>query len=98
MSYNLPTLFFVFRFSFFFCFFETGFLCVALAVLQLTLYRPGWLRTQKFTCLCLPSAGIKGVRRHTRRFSFFKTEFLCVALAILEFTSLGEFGAHPGWS
>ena len=24
----------------------------------------GWPRTQKFTCLCLPSAGIKGVCRH----------------------------------
>jgi hypothetical protein len=25
---------------------------------------PGWPRTQKFACLCLPSAGIKGVRHH----------------------------------
>jgi hypothetical protein len=31
-----------------------------------SLYRPGWLRTQKSTCLCLPSAGIKGVCHHAR--------------------------------
>jgi hypothetical protein len=27
-------------------------------------YRPGWPRTQKSACLCLPSAGIKGVHDH----------------------------------
>jgi hypothetical protein len=42
--------------------FETGFLCVALAVLELC--RPGWPRTRKSACLCLPSAGIKGVCHH----------------------------------
>jgi hypothetical protein len=26
--------------------------------------RPGWPRTQKSACLCLPSAGIKGMRHH----------------------------------
>jgi hypothetical protein len=43
----------------FFCLFvfETWFLCVALVVLELTC-RPGWPRTQKSACLCLPSAGI----------------------------------------
>jgi hypothetical protein len=51
-----------------FCFvlsfsFETGFLCIALAVLN-SLGRPGWPRTQKSACLCLPSAGIKGVCHH----------------------------------
>jgi hypothetical protein len=30
------------------------------------LCRPGWPRTQKSACLCLPSARIKGVRHHTR--------------------------------
>jgi hypothetical protein len=44
-------------------FFETGFLCVALAVLN-SLCRPGWPQTQKSACLCLPSAGIKGVHHH----------------------------------
>ncbi|GAB1295070.1 Translocation protein SEC63 homolog [Apodemus speciosus] len=39
------------------------FLCVVLAVLEL-LCRPGWPRTQKSACLCLPSAGITGVRHH----------------------------------
>jgi hypothetical protein len=33
-------------------FLETGFLCVALAVLDI-LCRPGWPRIQKSTCLCL---------------------------------------------
>jgi hypothetical protein len=31
-----------------------------------SLCRPGWPRTQKSACLCLPSAGIKGVRHHAR--------------------------------
>jgi hypothetical protein len=31
-----------------------------------TLCRPGWPQTQKSTCLCLPSAGIKGMRHHAR--------------------------------
>jgi hypothetical protein len=29
-----------------------------------SLCRPGWPRTQKSACLCLPSAGIKGMRQH----------------------------------
>jgi hypothetical protein len=45
-----------------FCFLETRFLCIALAVLELTC----WPRTQKSACLCLSSAGIKGVRHHAR--------------------------------
>jgi hypothetical protein len=31
-----------------------------------SLCRPGWPRTQKSACLCLPSVGIKGVRHHAR--------------------------------
>jgi hypothetical protein len=31
---------------------------------RVSLCRPGWPRTQKSTCLCLPSAGIKGMRHH----------------------------------
>jgi hypothetical protein len=31
-----------------------------------SLCRPGWPRTQKSACLCLPSAGIKGVRHHAQ--------------------------------
>jgi hypothetical protein len=50
-----------FLFLFFVCLFiETGFLSVALAVLD-SLCRPGWPQTQKSTYLCLPSAEIKGV-------------------------------------
>jgi hypothetical protein len=52
--------------AFFFFFFETGFLCIALAVLE-----PGWPRTQKSACLCLPSAGIKGVCHHAWLFDEF---------------------------
>jgi hypothetical protein len=31
-----------------------------------SLCRPGWPRTQKSSCLCLPSTGIKGVYHHAR--------------------------------
>ena len=62
--------FFVFCFLFFFLFFvfcflfsETGFFCVALLSWN-SLYRPGWPRNQKSACLCLPNAGIKGMRHH----------------------------------
>jgi hypothetical protein len=37
-------------------FFKRGFLWLSC--------RPGWPRTQKSTCLCLPSAGIKGMHHH----------------------------------
>ena len=30
--------------------------------------RPGWPRTQKYACLCFPSAGIKGVCHHCPSF------------------------------
>jgi hypothetical protein len=43
-------------FLFFVLFFETGFLCVAL----------GCPQTQKSACLCLQSAGIKGVHHHAQ--------------------------------
>jgi hypothetical protein len=46
-----------------FCFvlfyFDTRFLCVVLAILNFL-----WPLTQRFTCLCLLSAGIKGMRHH----------------------------------
>jgi hypothetical protein len=37
-----------------------------------SLCRPGWPRTQKSACLCLPSAGIKGVCHHARLYFIFK--------------------------
>jgi hypothetical protein len=53
--------------------FKTGFLCITLTVLELTLDQaglelrnPGWPQTQKSACLCLPSAGIKGVCHYAR--------------------------------
>ena len=42
-----------------FCFFETGFICVALAVLD-----QQTLNSLKSVSLCFPSAVIKGVRHH----------------------------------
>ena len=45
-----------------FLFFETGFFCIALAALELCW--SGWPHTQRSTCLCLPSAEIKGMRHH----------------------------------
>jgi hypothetical protein len=39
------------------------------------LCRPGWPRTQKSACLCLPSAGIKGVRHHALLVNYFLNLF-----------------------
>ena len=50
--------------GFLFGFFETGFLSVYSWLSCNSLCRPGWPWTQKSTCLCLPSAGIKGVYHH----------------------------------
>jgi hypothetical protein len=63
-------------FWFWFWFFKTGFLCVALAALELTVDQAGLEPgTQKSACLCLPSAGIKGVRHHAQLFlRFFGAE------------------------
>jgi hypothetical protein len=47
-------------FSFWFWFFETGILCIAWLSWN-SLCRPGWPQSQKSACVCLPSAGIKGV-------------------------------------
>jgi hypothetical protein len=29
-------------------------------------FRSGWLQTQRSACLCLPSAGVKGMRHHAQ--------------------------------
>jgi hypothetical protein len=47
----------------YFWFFKTGFLCIALPVLD-SLCRPVWPRNQKSTCLCIPSAESKGMHHH----------------------------------
>jgi hypothetical protein len=52
-------------FCFCFCFLRQGFSVYPWLPLN-SLCRPGWPRTQKSACLCLPSAGIKGVHHHTR--------------------------------
>ena len=82
-------------FGWFFYFFETGFLCVALAVLELT-RRPGWPQTQKSACLCLPSAGIKGMRHHCPGFLFM---FVCIMFVVSELAASAEVTAvlyNPG--
>jgi hypothetical protein len=61
--------FYLVLFCFGFCFFQDSVLCVVLAVLELSL-RPGWPQSQKSTCLCLSSAGIKGERHHARLYLF----------------------------
>jgi hypothetical protein len=54
-----------------FCFLETGFFCIALAVLELTLYSRVALNSEIHLPLpCLPSAGIKGVYHHCPAFLF----------------------------
>jgi hypothetical protein len=58
--------FLVFVFVFCFCFSRQGF-SVSPWLSWNSLCRSGWPRTQKSTCLCLPSTGIiKGVRHHAR--------------------------------
>ena len=65
----------------FFLFFETGFLCISMAFLELALLNRLALNSQKSFCLCLQSAGIKGVCHHCLAgdnvfFVFFKDLFI----------------------
>jgi hypothetical protein len=45
-------------------FFETRIFLCSPGLSWSSLCRPGWSRTQRSTCLCLPRAGAKGVRHH----------------------------------
>jgi hypothetical protein len=65
-------------FVFLFFFSETGFLCITLALSWNSLCRPGWPRTQKSACLCLLSAGIKGVHHHRLVYSIFMSVPACM--------------------
>ena len=56
--------FYFFFFLLFFFFSRQGFSVQPWLSWNNSLCRPGWPRTQKSTCLCLPSTGIKGVRHH----------------------------------
>jgi hypothetical protein len=58
-----PLRFFSSSFLFFFFFLRQGF-SVNPWLFWNSLCRPGWPQTQKSACLCLPSAGIKGVHHH----------------------------------
>jgi hypothetical protein len=47
-----------------------------------SLCRPGWPPTQKSACLCLRSAGIKGVHHHARLYlGFFNIGFVLAVVA-----------------
>jgi hypothetical protein len=70
----------------FFCFLRQGF-SVSPWLSWNSLCRPGWPRTQKSACLCIPSAGIKGVQYHCLAGWFcFETGSYYVALAGFELT------------
>jgi hypothetical protein len=62
MLYNMIFLF-LFFVSIYFVLFETGFLYVALAVLELAL-QPRWASSLQIHLLSLLSAGIKGMHHH----------------------------------
>ena len=65
--------FWVFFFFFFFEFFRDRVsLCSSGCPGASSLSRPGWPGTQKSSCLCLPSAGIKGMRHHAQLLVCFK--------------------------
>jgi hypothetical protein len=65
-----------------FCFLRQGF-SVKLWLSWNSLCRPGWPQTQKSACLCLPSAGIKGVCPHAWLRIFFCFTFTMVMEARL---------------
>jgi hypothetical protein len=75
-------------FFFPFLFFETGFLCVALAILD-SLCRPGWPQTQKSACLCLPSQvlGLKaGATMPSWKIFFLKKDLFIYLFIICKYT------------
>jgi hypothetical protein len=54
-----------------FWFFKARFLCVALAVLELNSVVQADLELKRSACLCLPSAGIKGMCHHAWQSIFY---------------------------
>jgi hypothetical protein len=56
-----------------------------------SLCRPGWPRTQKSACLCLPSAGIKGVCHHawlTNSFPYLESKYLTTSPLLQQLAQL----------
>jgi hypothetical protein len=85
-------IYFVFVFVFVFCFlFFAFFFSVYPWLSWNSLCRPGWPQTQKSVCLCLPSAGIKGMDHHARLCFWFWEGFS--TYPHLSRTSL----CRPGW-
>jgi hypothetical protein len=63
-----------------------------------SLCRPGWPRTQKSACLCLPNAGIKSVRHHAQHsFDYFclKSISLDIKMATAILISWVHFLENP---
>jgi hypothetical protein len=60
-------------FSFCFVFFKTVSLYSPGCPGTHSVDQSGWPQTQKSACLCLPRAGIKGMRHHARLFNFLTT-------------------------
>jgi hypothetical protein len=94
---NWLSSFLFFFFFFFFNFSRHGFF-VFLWLSWNSLCRPGWPRTQKFTCLCLPSAGIKGMSHHAWQtiiisiWDYSVARHGCSMSAIPSFRTLGKEG------
>ena len=59
---------------------ETGLLCVALAVLEFTLKTRLASNSTTCLCLCLPSAGIKGLYRHLTASKTFKANLIDICV------------------
>jgi hypothetical protein len=70
----------------FFCFLRQGF-SVKSWLSWNSLCRPGWPRTQKSACPCLPSAGIKGMCHHAQLL----TSFLAFDCTCLSFSTADTF-------
>ncbi|KAM7333505.1 hypothetical protein ACRRTK_006825 [Alexandromys fortis] len=87
-------------FWFFVFVFKIGFLC-SFGTCWNSLYRSCWPRTQRSTCLCLLSAGIKGVQHHSLALVlvFQDRVFLCSVTPSVQFArscTECESGQGPG--
>ena len=68
--WQLPTHLFNSSLRFFSCLSRQGFSVQLWSLSWNLLCRPGWPRIQRSTCLCLPSAGIKGMHHHCQARTF----------------------------
>jgi hypothetical protein len=71
----------------YFCFSRQGF-SVLPWLSRNSLCRPGWPRTQKSTCLCLPSARIKSIRHHCPAYVMFLKQPIDSAVYLFHYLSI----------